>query len=330
MTSEPSANPSKRVGEFLEPSPHAWILLMLQDKAQARLQQQHVLRAELRIVQLARIVHRTTPIGRGDRIDPYEAITAPGLRFRHDRSPAPHRLYGGSNCCTPLRGEGVGVDSSARWLYDTNNTSSVWFATMDQPALVRNSRLPRRWAFDTRPRPTRTLARRLLLPFEELERSEQLEGGDANGWPLRFECKLAQVGWIGLRHLPESGSSVWSKLQDQSGSVTRIRHTAQDTELPGRHDPGRANRVSLEVPRGSATSRAAGARRGQTFGDGSIDGGRRRAGYFRTVQNRCRRRFVIKRERCFTVGQPCSDDRIHGRRLDDGREQCSCSHRSRS
>ena len=70
----PSANPCKRVGEFLEPSTHAGILSMLQDKTQAGLQQQHFLRAELRLLQLARILHPTTPIGRGDRIDPTKPL----------------------------------------------------------------------------------------------------------------------------------------------------------------------------------------------------------------------------------------------------------------
>jgi hypothetical protein len=124
--------------------------------------------------------------------------------------------------------------------------------------------------------------RALLLLLEVFERRDELEGGDANDRPLGFDCQLSQVGWIGLRYLSKSGSPVWAELQDESSSVARVRHTSQNSQLMGRHHPGRTSWMSLEVPRRSTSTHASGAQLGPFFSQGSIDKGeRRRTGHVR-------------------------------------------------
>ena len=183
--------------------------------------------------------------------------------------------------------EAWATDNSARRVYDTSSTSAGSFVTIDPLSLVQNPRVPPHSTLGTWSRPTRALPRALLLLLEELERRHELEGGDTHSRPLRFEGQLAQVGWIGLRHLPESGSSVWAELQDESGSVARVRHTPQDTQLLGRHHPGRASWMSLEIPRRTAATRAGGARRGQGVGARGIHDGRLRAGHLWALRHGC-------------------------------------------
>jgi hypothetical protein len=181
----------------------------------------------------------------------------------------------------------VATDNSARRVYDTSSTSEGSFPSMEPPLLTQNSHVPPCSALSTWPRPTRTFTRALVLLLEELERRDELEGGDTHSRPLSFESQFAQVGWIGLRHLPERGSSVWAELQDEAGSVARVRHTPQNTQLLGRHHPGRASWMSLEVPRRTATTRAGGARRGQSVGARCILDGRLGAGQLWALRLGC-------------------------------------------